>query len=591
MKNLLVGINTKFIHSNLAIRYIAKYATLRGEKVEFVEYTINQQIDYIVREIMLQDPDFVTFSCYLWNIDMILNIARTLRQLKPEMHIALGGPEVSYNAISMLKEHACLDTIMQGEGECTYYEMIRKNIEQKYPRLKGIEGITYRDRETGKIVENPVRMPMAMDDVPFPYEDELEGFEHRIIYYETSRGCPFHCGYCISSIEKGVRFRSKEKVEKELQFFLERNVMQVKLVDRTFNAKKSHTFAIMDYIIANDNGVTNFHFEVSPDLIDEAFIYRLKKARKGLFQLEMGIQSMNQETLKEIRRKNNENRINEAVASIHSLRNTHMHLDLIAGLPLEDFASFGRSFDYVYHLQPDQLQLGFLKLLKGSNLYKRAEELGLIYRSYAPYEILKTPAISYQELEELKMIEEMVELFYNSHQFVFSITYYEKFFKTPFEMFGYIAKKWMEVGNHHRKLNRQDNYNFFYEVVKEKEDTLLIELVKLDYGSSEKPKKSLPWMEVMFIEGKTQRSILDRANEKGLLGDMYETYTTKQLGRMLYIDVYSDEMVEYLTSIASDYGNLVIEKSIKVEEIEGNILLIRYDKRDFISHHGMTYVL
>lgn len=448
MKIVLAALNAKYVHSNLAVYDIEAYATKKlaaectwedetghfkkadNARPELVvrEYTINHNLDAILQSLYQEKAAVVAFSCYIWNIHEILTIARELHKVAPSTGIWLGGPEVSYDSEVMLEKYPFVEGIIQGEGEITFYELIQVWTGQgKYADVKGI---VYRDRENGICRQEP-REVMSLDEVPFIYQD-LSKFQNKILYYETSRGCPFSCSYCLSSIDKRVRFRSLELVEEELRFFLDNDVAQVKFIDRTFNCKREHALAIWRYITEHDNGVTNFHFEISADLLGEEELALFRKMRPGLIQLEIGLQSTNPGTIKEIRRHMDIEKLKSNMRSIYDMHNIHQHLDLIAGLPYEDFVTFQQSFNDAYAMRPNQLQLGFLKVLKGSYMEERVEQYGLQYQDTQPYEVLSTKWISYDELLGLKKVEEMVEVYYNSDQFEHTLEYLLSFFERPF---------------------------------------------------------------------------------------------------------------------------------------------------------------
>lgn len=449
MKIVLAALNAKYVHSNLAVYDLEAYAkeqlnrdsikeeqekSKNTEQVELVikEYTINHNLDLILQSLYQEKAAVVAFSCYIWNIHEILTIAKELHKVAPQVHIWLGGPEVSYDSEKVLKEHSFLEGIIQGEGEVTFYELV-KTWKDNSNDYRDISGIIYRDGH-GQIHQNPVRPLMSLDDLPFIYQD-LSKFENKILYYETSRGCPFSCSYCLSSIDKRVRFRSMELVEPELQFFLDNEVSQVKFIDRTFNCKRERSLAIWKYIAEHDNGITNFHFEVAADLIGEEELAVFRQMRPGLIQLEIGLQSTNPETIQEIRRVMNIDKLRDTMLTIRSFHNIHQHLDLIAGLPYEDFVTFKQSFNDAYEMKPNQLQLGFLKVLKGSYMGEQAKNYQIQYQDVQPYEVLSTKWITYDEILALKKIEEMVEVYYNSAQFEHVLRYLIPFFESAYAFY------------------------------------------------------------------------------------------------------------------------------------------------------------
>ncbi|MBO5198335.1 MAG: B12-binding domain-containing radical SAM protein [Lachnospiraceae bacterium] len=476
MKFLLIALNAKYIHSNPAVYCLRSYTAAKdaalADQVVIAEYTINQETDEILQAIYEQKPDVAAFSCYIWNIRRIKELVRELKKVLPGTDIWLGGPEVSFDAGERLKELPEVTGVMRGEGEETVYELVQTyagkcetgnrygaNAEENIAaRLAGIRGITWRDAD-GEIKENEVRGELDFSELPFAYQD-LKEFENRIIYYETSRGCPYSCSYCLSSIDRRVRFRKMELVKKELDFFLTNRVAQVKFVDRTFNCKKSHAMEIWRYIKEHDNGVTNFHFEISADQIDEEELALLSEFRPGLIQLEIGVQSTNPETIRAIRRRMDLTRLKEVTNTIRSWKNIHQHLDLIAGLPYEDYASFRRSFGEVYALRPNQLQLGFLKVLKGAAMEEEAARYGIAYHSEPPYEVLYTGWLSYEEVIRLKQAEEMLEIYYNSGQFGYSVRYLEHYYENPFDLYEELAEEYKASGSAGTKHSRAERFEF-----------------------------------------------------------------------------------------------------------------------------------
>ncbi len=439
-KFLLIAVNAKYIHSNPAIYSLRAYAKEAGRQyVELAEYTINQSMQEILADIYRRKPSVIGFSCYIWNWRIIQELLVELPKVLPHSPIYLGGPEVSYDPEVILSQYPWLAGIMIGEGEETFQELLDYYVRETPCHVTHVKGLYLPGGYT------PFRPPTNMNDIPFLY-DNLEPFENKIIYYETSRGCPYGCSYCLSSIEKTVRLRDMDIVKKELQFFLEHRVKQVKFVDRTFNCNHSHAMAIWQFIYEHDNGVTNFHFEISADILRADEIALLRRFRPGLAQLEIGVQSVNGRTLEAIKRVMNVDKLEQAVAALHEGKNLHLHLDLIAGLPYEDYDSFKISFQRVYGMQPEQLQLGFLKVLKGSELWERADEYGIQYMGRTPYEVLSTKWISYDEMLRLKGIEEMVELYYNSAQFTHTLPFLEKAFPDSFTMYEALADFYRQKG-------------------------------------------------------------------------------------------------------------------------------------------------
>lgn len=460
MKILLAACNAKYIHSNLAVYDLQVYAAKYADHIILKEYTINQQKDDIMRDIYLEHPDVVCVSCYIWNISFVKELMADLTKILPDTDFWAGGPEVSYDAEKFLAENPEFTGVMVGEGEETFLELSGHYIEQSPADLKDITGVCYRDGE--KIVHNGWRQIMDLSSIPFIYKD-LADFKNRIIYYESSRGCPFSCSYCLSSIDKKLRFRDTEMVKKELQFFIDNKVPQVKFVDRTFNCKHDHAMAIWKYINEHDNGVTNFHFEISADLLREEELQEMSTMRPGLIQLEIGVQSTNPDTIKAIHRTMDFEKLKGIVNRIHSFGNIHQHLDLIAGLPYEDYDSFRKSFNDVYALKPQQLQLGFLKVLKGSHMMEMCQEYEIVYKTREPYEVLSTKWLDYDHVLKLKNVENMVEVYYNSGQFQNTLEYLEGFFPDAFSIYEGLGRFYMEKGYGDVSHTRMRRYEILLE--------------------------------------------------------------------------------------------------------------------------------
>lgn len=464
MKILLVACNAKYIHSNLAVYDLQAYASDYADHIVLKEYTINQQKDDIMRDIYLEHPDVVCVSCYIWNLSFVKELMADLIKILPGADFWAGGPEVSYDAEKFLTENSEFKGVMVGEGEETFKELAGYYVEKNPQDLKDMTGICYRDGD--QIIHNGWRQIMDLSSIPFIYKD-LSEFKNRIIYYESSRGCPFSCSYCLSSIDKKLRFRDTETVKKELQFFIDNKVPQVKFVDRTFNCKHDHAMAIWKYINEHDNGVTNFHFEISADLLREEELQEMSTMRPGLIQLEIGVQSTNPDTIKAIHRTMNFEKLKGIVDRIHSFGNIHQHLDLIAGLPYEDYDSFRHSFNDVYALKPQQLQLGFLKVLKGSHMMEMCREYGIVYKTQEPYEVLSTKWLDYDHVLKLKTVENMVEVYYNSGQFQNTLEYLEKFFPDAFSIYERLGSFYMEKGYGDVSHTRMRRYEILLEFLED----------------------------------------------------------------------------------------------------------------------------
>ena len=464
MKILLAACNAKYIHSNLAVYDLQAYASDYADHIVLKEYTINQQKDDIMRDIYLEHPDVVCVSCYIWNLSFVKELMADLIKILPGADFWAGGPEVSYDAEKFLTENSEFKGVMVGEGEETFKELTGYYVEKNPQDLKDMTGICYRDGD--QIIHNGWRQIMDLSSIPFIYKD-LSEFKNRIIYYESSRGCPFSCSYCLSSIDKKLRFRDTETVKKELQFFIDNKVPQVKFVDRTFNCKHDHAMAIWKYINEHDNGVTNFHFEISADLLREEELQEMSTMRPGLIQLEIGVQSTNPDTIKAIHRTMDFEKLKGIVDRIHSFGNIHQHLDLIAGLPYEDYDSFRHSFNDVYALKPQQLQLGFLKVLKGSHMMEMCREYGIVYKTQEPYEVLSTKWLDYDHVLKLKTVENMVEVYYNSGQFQNTLEYLEKFFPDAFSIYERLGSFYMEKGYGDVSHTRMRRYEILLEFLED----------------------------------------------------------------------------------------------------------------------------
>ena len=508
MKILLAACNAKYIHSNLAVYNLKSCSGEYSSRVVVKEYTINQIRDDILKDIYLEQPDVVCFSCYIWNISFVRELVPDLKKILPQVEFWAGGPEVSYDAVEFLKKNPAFFGVMVGEGEETFHELAGYYIERKPETLSEIRGVAFRDENKGRdIVHTGWRELMDLSKVPFAYSNLTE-FKNRIIYYESSRGCPFSCSYCLSSIDKKLRFRDIELVKKELQFFIDNKVPQVKFVDRTFNCKHDHAMEIWRYITENDNGITNFHFEISADLLRAEELALMKTMRPGLIQLEIGVQSTNPQTIKAIRRTMDFEKLKGIVEQVHSFGNIHQHLDLIAGLPYEGYDSFHKSFCDVYALRPEQFQLGFLKVLKGSHMMEMTGEYQILYKDREPYEVLSTAWLTYGEILRLKMVESMVEVYYNSGQFKNTLVFLEKYFDDPFRMYEALGRFYEKKGYSEISHSRMRRYEILMEFAGEQKeipsealsDVMLLDLYlrenlksRPSFASDQKPYERLIW--------------------------------------------------------------------------------------------------
>ena len=546
MKILLAACNAKYIHSNLAVYDLKAYSSDYDEHVILREYTINQPKDEILKDIYSSGADVVCFSCYIWNISFVRELIRDLVKILPKTAFWAGGPEVSYDAEKFLTEMPEMTGVMVGEGEKTFHDLLEFYIDGK-DSLEEISGIAYRTGD--KIIHNGWRELMDLSAIPFVYE-HLEKFENRIIYYESSRGCPFSCSYCLSSIDKKLRFRDLELVKKELQFFLDHRVPQVKFVDRTFNCKHEHAMTIWKYILEHDNGVTNFHFEISADLLREEEMELMSQVRPGLIQLEIGVQSTNPETIRAIHRHMDLKKLEHCVNRVHSFRNIHQHLDLIAGLPYEDYDTFHQSFNDVYQMKPDQLQLGFLKVLKGSLMQKEAEGYGIVYKEKEPYEVLSTNWLTYGEVLKLKMVESMVEVYYNSGQFWHTLEYLVPLEKDAFTFYEKLGSFYEKKGYSEISHSRMRRYEILLEYLKEETDV---------------------------------------PTEVAAQKMLYDLYLREKLKKR---PVFAPDQKQYETAVWNYRKNNQVSKTAHIEVFEnGTVILFDYEKRDPLSNNAYTEVV
>lgn len=552
-KVILAALNAKYIHSNLALRYLSRFQNNNQKHhVETMEFTINQRLDFIAEELFRKQPDVVLFSCYIWNVEMLRQLCPILKKIMPDCVIGFGGPEVSYESETFLRENPAVDFVMRGEGELVFTKYL-EHLDAGNPATLGeIESLTYRQGE--EIFSTPQMHPMDLALLPFPYEDDFSDVQNQIIYYESSRGCPYHCGYCLSSVENGVRFVPLDKVLPDLQKFLDKNVPQVKFIDRTFNCKKSHAMAIWKYLHEHDNGVTNFHFEITADLIDQETIDFLKTVRKGLFQFEIGVQSTNPQTIRAINRNVDFAALSEIVQQIKDGGNIHQHLDLIAGLPYEDYDSFGCSFNDVYALHPEQLQLGFLKVLKGSMLHQKQKEFEIVYHDTAPYEVLTTHELPYADTLRLKYVEEMVETYYNSGRFLNTLAYLVPLYESPFAFFEALSQFWVGENYHYLGLSKIGLFDVLWRFVEQnpKVDKRKLQWeMKFDIALHEKPKKLPAWLTVTNEEQWHDKVFAFYGNPALWQKCLPHYKSNKEAIRQTHLEVFGDEKQK---AVLFDYG-------------------------------------
>ena len=563
LKILLAACNAKYIHSNLAVYNLKSCSGKYSPNVVIKEYTINQIRDDILKDIYLEQPDVICFSCYIWNISFVKELVPDLKKILPHVDFWAGGPEVSYDAVEFLKKNPAFFGVMVGEGEKTFHELAGYYIERKPENLKEIRGVAFHDEtKVPDIVHTGWRELMDLSKVPFAYSNLTE-FKNRIIYYESSRGCPFSCSYCLSSIDKCLRFRKIELVKKELQFFIDHEVPQVKFVDRTFNCKHDHAMAIWKYITEHDKGITNFHFEVAADLLNEEEIELIRRMRPGLIQLEIGIQSANPETIREIHRTMDLKKVRAKVERIREKGNVHQHLDLIAGLPYENYESFGHSFNEVYAMHPDQLQLGFLKVLHGSFMYDNAEAYGLVWQDRPPYEVLSTNWLPYGDVIRLKKLEEMVEVHYNSGQFANTMEHLVKEFPSPFDLYVELGEYYEKNGlfgiNHSRLARYENLWQFIRTQIPDRADSYR-EWLTLDLYLRENVKNRPAFAGENQVTKEEMTAFYREETETHRYLKEYDGFDARQLRKMTHL-----------------------------EKIDGKYLLFDYRNRSRLSQNAATY--
>ena len=555
MKILLTALNSKFVHSNLAVRYLKAFTKDMNYDCEIKEFSINDREEKILEEIIKERPNIVAFSTYIWNIEMIKRLSNLIKLVDESIEIVYGGPEVSYDSQNILKELNG-EYIIEGEGEKTYREFVEYKLGER--DIKSIRGLYY--KVDGEVYLNGKRPLMNMNEIVFPYEED-ENLDNKIVYYEASRGCPFNCKYCLSSTVHGVRFLDVDRVKKELQYFIDKEVRLVKFVDRTFNCNHKFTMAIWEFLI-NQETKSQFHFEISADILKESELELLRKAPKDRFQFEVGVQTTNDEVLNKINRFVNFSDIKEKVDELLKIRNIKQHLDLIAGLPGEDYNSFKKSFNDVYSIAPEEIQLGFLKLLRGSSMREEAEEYGMKYSPYPPYEILKTKDISYEELLKLKKVEEMVDKYYNSQKFNNIIKYLVNKFETPFDFYYELGTYFEKKGYFNRNIGNSEYYRVFLdfnmEILKE-DNSILKELLRYDYLSFNK-RRGIP----DFIGKNISREEEEAIKEKLRTEISFKDY---------YLEAFNININEFKES-----STIIKEKDYFVFGYRGDIIHINNEK-------------
>ncbi len=548
MKFLLVALNSKYIHSSLAARCL--YSAVKDDFcVVMAEYTINDSMSHILSKIYRQKPDVVAFSCYIWNFNQILLLCQNIKQADPNIKIILGGPEVSFSQKEIMQKNRSVDFVISGEGEVTIKQLFSA-ISQN--GSYNIEGVTY--RSGSEIIVNKQRNPVDnLDDLPFVYDDTIDEFKNKIIYYESSRGCPFSCSYCLSGENSKVRFLSIDRVKKDIDFFIEHNVPLVKFVDRTFNANRHRAYDIFEYIINNAKN-TKFHMELAGDLLDDATIELLKTAPKHIMQFEIGVQTTNSKTMTAINRKINQDKLFKNIAKLMENGNIHIHLDLIAGLPYEDLESFKKSFNDVMSLKPDVLQVGFLKLLDGSKVKSQINEFGYRYSQIAPYEVISNKFISYDEILFLHDFEEVFEKFYNNSGFTKTLELIFDKYKNWFDVFADLAKYFDKNALFDMSLSKQSLYDVLYEFTNYKKIDAK-EAIKFDYIKHLKSHTAPKWC-------KQEYSANFEAKCHEVLKDEY----FKQKNLPHYYDVPAKRVIKTVHFEKFSYGVLLFD------HVSGNVI-------------------
>lgn len=547
MKVVLSTLNSKFIHSNLAIRYLKEYVK-DIKLVDIMEFTINQSLELITAEIYKAKPDLIGFSTYIWNIEETLEICQRLKMVSPETKVLLGGPEVSFDGKDILHKYPYIDFIIYGEGEETFREFITTG------NLENVDGLMYRNINKEICVNPPRKLMENLDIIPSPYDNIGDEYKNKIVYYESSRGCPFNCEFCLSSTLKGVRYFSIERVKRDIENLIKGGASQVKFVDRTFNANKKYSMEIMDYIMNIDPEDINFHFEVTAHLIDDDFIEYLKKPKPGLFQFEVGVQSTNVETIKAIGRITDFDKLKKVTTKIKTYGNIHQHLDLIAGLPFEDYDSFERSFNDVYSIRPEKLQLGFLKLLKGSGLRMDEKKYGFKYIDKPPYEVIENNYIDYSDVIKLKGIEDLVEKYYNEGYFLHSVEFIIKNnYNSPFKFYEDFSMYWEDKNLNKVSHSRNELYLIlldFYRYKKFKYVEILNDLLKYDYINNNR-KQAIPSGLRRSVNNLSQSDLHVLLKNSEMLESYlyeYKELPTKQLLNKVMIEAFDYDILKIINN-------------------------------------------
>ena len=583
MKILLTTLNSKFIHTNLAIRYLNQMVKdIKDIDVDIREYTINNELDFILKDIYTNNYDVILFSTYIWNVNDIVKICNNLKKVRPDIKIALGGPEVTYDSEEAMKKYDFVDYILYGEGELIFRDFVKYLIGNM--KIEDVDGMVYRKGD--KVITNkPMGLLENLDLIPSPYENlDKKEYENRIVYYETSRGCPFNCQYCLSSAMEGLRYFSIDRVKKDLKALIDAKVSQIKFIDRTFNANKKFAMDIMRFLMENDNDYTTYHFEVTAHLLTDDMLEFLKDCKEGLFQFEIGVQSTNEKVLESVGRRDDFGKLSHVVQKIASFRNIHQHLDLIAGLPHEDYSSFENSFNDVFNLGIEHLQLGFLKMIKGTGIRNQADEHEFRYKDYPPYEVLYNKYISYNEILKLKDIEEILEKYFNSKNFVLSMRYiiHNYYKESPFKFFEEFATYFDDNGYFNASQGKNQLYKILLDFYIEKvnvDNELFKEIVKYDYISLGKTSNVPAFMDKVEVDDFKNRCHLFLQNEENILKYIprFENTPAKQIIKYVHFEVFKYDILQLKEDITT-----------KLQPKESIILFVYDDKKVFEKSKSYT---
>ncbi|WP_270646743.1 B12-binding domain-containing radical SAM protein [Paeniclostridium hominis] len=583
MKILLTTLNSKFIHTNLAIRYLKQMVKdIEDINVDIREYTINNELDFILKDIYTNNYDVILFSTYIWNVNDIVKLCNNLKKVKPNIKIALGGPEVTYDSEEAMKKYDFIDYILYGEGELIFRDFTKYLMGDM--KIEDVDGIVYRSNDS-IITNKPMKLLENLDLIPSPYEElDKKEYENRIVYYETSRGCPFNCQYCLSSAIEGLRYFSIDRVKKDLKKLIDARVSQIKFIDRTFNANKKFAMEIMKFLMENDNGYTTYHFEVTAHLLTDDMLEFLKDCKEGLFQFEIGVQSTNEKVLDAVGRRDDFKKLSYVVQKIASFRNIHQHLDLIAGLPYEDYSSFENSFNDVFNLGIEHLQLGFLKMIKGTGIRNQADEHEFRYKDYPPYEVLYNKYISYNEILKLKDIEEILERYFNSKNFVLSMRYiiHNYYKESPFKFFEDFATYFNDNGYFNASQGKNQLYKILVDFYTDKiniETELFKEIVKYDYISLGKTSNVPAFMDKVEVDDFKNRCHLFLQNEGNILKYIprFENTPAKQIIKYVHFETFKYDILQLKKNITA-----------KLQPKESIILFVYDDKKVFEKSKSYT---